>query len=657
MSLSLRYRILLTLAPLLALLAGLGATAIVLLQRLGGSIDLILRENYESVIAMERLNEALERIDSSFQFALAGEEQKARAQYQENWEQYDAALGKEAANVTIHPTEDELVARLQAATDLYRRQGQAFYEHPSGARERRDEYFEIPGGLSGLGASTVGLLGSPAGEGPLLAASALVPGRTAPRLLDTFGEIKDLAGGILRLNQENMVEMSRQARQTATNSVIGFSVALLASAVAALLLARQTLRGILQPIQAVTQSALAIGAGNLDQVVPVLTRDELGHLADAFNLMARQLRSYRQTDYSRLLRAQRTSQATIDSFPDPVLVVDPAGQVEMANPAAQNLFGVPGKREDKQAPLPWQPPEALRGLLQEALGDQHPYLPQGFDRTVQLHTGGQERSFLPRVLPIRDPWGQTLGAAVLLQDVTRFRLLDQVKSDLVATASHELKTPLTGVRLALHLLLEEAVGPLTAKQTELLVDARDNAERLLAMVNNLLDLARLEQGREHLDLRAEAPADLLRAAADGARPRAEDKGVTVVVEVAPDLPPVAADAQRLGHALGNLLDNALQYTDPGGRITLSATPAGDRVTLAVADTGLGIPPEHLPHVFDRFFRVPGRSREAGTGLGLAIVREIVQGHGGSVTCESRPGEGTVFRLSLPVWEYAGMHKQ
>src|SRR5207302_9990465 len=128
---------------------------------------------------------------------------------------------------------------------------------------------------------------------------------------------------------------------------------------------------------------------------------------------------------------------------------------------------------------------------------------------------------------ISDPYGHTLGAAVLLQDVTRFRLLDQIKSDLVATVSHELKTPLTSIRLAHHLLLEEAVGPLTPKQTELLVDARDNTERLLSRVNSLLDLARLEEGREFLNLRPEQPKTLLESAADCVRPRAEDKGVTL----------------------------------------------------------------------------------------------------------------------------------
>jgi NtrC-family two-component system sensor histidine kinase KinB len=609
MTLSLRNRILLTLAPLLALLAILGGAGAVLLHRLGGSIDAILRENYNSVVAMERLNEALERIDSSFQFALAGEEQKARGQYDKNWPLYLESLRDEQDNITL-PNEGAEVERLAHLTEQYRQQGDAFYA-ASAEPNRRDRYF----GKSGLE--------------------------------HAFYEIKDSSGKILQMNQDNMQEESREGRRVARNSLLGFGIGLAVAAFVAGWLAWRTSRAILRPLQSVTQSALAIGRGNLDQVIPVVTRDELGDLAEAFNLMARQLRYYRQSDYARLLRAQRTSQATVDSFPDPVLVLNGAGQVEMANPAAQRILGVARTNTDQQTAILWQPPEPLRQPLQEAIQQQRPYLPEGFDRAVPLRVDNRDRYFLPRLLPIADPYGNTLGAAVLFEDVTRFRLLDQVKSDLVATASHELKTPLTSIRLAIHLLLEEAVGPLTPKQTELLLDGRDNAERLLAVVNNLLDLARLEQGQEHLDLQSATPGDLIQSAAEAVRSRADDKGIALVVNAPPDLPAVRVDAQRLGHALGNLLDNALTYTNRGGVITLSAVSADGMVNVAVADTGRGIPAEHLPHVFERFSRIPGQSEGAGTGLGLAIAREIVTAHGGAITCESRVGEGTTFRILLP----------
>lgn len=612
MKLSLRHRIVLTLLPLLVLPAVLGGAAVALLSQLGGRIDAILRENYDSVIYMQRLDQALDQINESFLLVIAGRGDAARPQYARGWEAYREMLRNEQGNIT-ETGEVELVEQLTSLTKQYRQQGDAFYRPGTRDAARRKAYLD-PGGL-----------------------------------LETATKLKQTSGRISALNQESMVRASRQARSTAWRSVVGLGLGLVVTFVLALLLAWYTLRLILRPIQAVTESAVAIGLGDLDQVVPVLSGDELGRLAEAFNTMARHLRQYRRTDYARLLRAQRTSQATIDSFPHPVLVIDAESRVEMANPLAQRLFGVAARPGDGQVVLPWEPPEALRRPLQEAVRAQQPFLPEGFDQAVALRVGGHERSFLPRVLPIADPYGNTLGAAVLLEDVTRYRLLDRVKSDLVATASHELKTPLTSLRLALHLLLEEAVGPLTPKQTELLVDARDNAERLLSMVNNLLDLARLEQGQERLDLRPERPADLLAAGADTIRPRAEDKGVAVMVEAPPDLPLVAADAGRLGHALGNLLDNALNFTDRGGRINLSASASADSVTLEVADTGVGIPPEHLPYVFERFFRIPGRGPEGGTGLGLAIVREIVAAHGGRVACDSRPGEGTSFRIHLPLW--------
>jgi PAS domain S-box-containing protein len=446
-----------------------------------------------------------------------------------------------------------------------------------------------------------------------------------------------------------MEHASEEAQQAAAASLFWFGVCLAAALFLAVLPALHTARSVLRPITALTDAALNISAGNLDQVLPQDRGDELGQLALAFNTMARHLRDYRQSQSARLLRVQKTSQATIDSFPDPVIVLDPAGTVEMANPAARNLLGVQSRQDGQAVHCVWHPPEPLREPLSQALVNQGNYLPEGFDRTILLGPNGRERAMLPRILAIRDPHGNPLGAAVLLQDVTRLRLLDQVKSNLVATASHELKTPLTSLRLAIHLLLEEeTLGPLNPKQIELLLDARDNSERLLAVVNNLLDLARFEQGWRQMETRPVAPGTLLEEAAEAVRPRAHDKGVEVALDIPTGLPEVLADGPRMGNALRNLLDNALTYTERGGKVTLSARAAGGAVTLSVADTGVGIPPEYLPHVFEKFFRVPGQSRGSGTGLGLAIVQEIVTAHRGTVSCESPPGGGTVFRLTLPV---------
>jgi NtrC-family two-component system sensor histidine kinase KinB len=617
---TLRQRIIFAHVPLVCLLAVIGATGVVLLHQVGERIEDILRENYVSVVAMVGLSEAVERIDSSFQFALQGKED-AKDIYESNWKLYAENFKQEEINITL-PGEKELVDQLRDLSGHYRRQGDRFFAGGPPWPGRRADYFGTP---------------------------------EQPGLLEHFHAIKDVARKIREINQENMQEASERAKRTATISQLWLSIGLAVTTLLAITLIGSTIRALLRPIEAITRSVVAIGAGDLNHVLPVVSHDEMGQLAEAFNRMTRQLRDYRQSHSARLLRAQRTSQATINSFPDPVFVVDPAGRVEMANPASRHLLGITPPPPGETAADAWLPPEGLRQPLQDALQKQRPFLTQAYDQTISFRTNGEDRAYLPQVLPIQDPFGATLGAAVVLNDVTRFRLLDQIKSDLVATVSHELKTPLTSVRLVLHLLLEETVGPLTPKQTELLVDARDNAERLLNMIEHLLALARLEQGRESVQVQAESPLALLRAAADTARPRAEAKHVELVVEESADLPAVAADPVRLGHALNNLLDNALTYTEQGGQITLSATAVGERaVRLSVADTGLGIPAEYLPHVFDKFFRVPDQSRGHGTGLGLAIVREIVTAHHGEVACQSAPGRGSVFDITLPVWDQERM---
>ncbi|HVK19621.1 MAG TPA: ATP-binding protein [Fimbriiglobus sp.] len=614
---TLRRRILLTLAPVFGLLAVLGIGGVTLLRNLGTRADVILRENYTSVLAMERLNEALERIDSSFQFALAGKEVEARANYGAQWEEYQRQLRVEQGNVTIHPQEGELVRELEQLTADYREQGDRFYARPPGHPARSGDYFgEI--GRNGLH--------------------------------DRFRRIKTTSGAILRLNQERMESASREARATARWSLLMFSGVLAFAVLLAVYSGVRLVRRVVAPIEAVTAAAQAIGSGELHRTVPVYGHDEVARLAGAFNAMSDQVRRFRRSNLQQLLRAQETARAAIDSFPDPVMVLDPEGRVELANVAARKVFGVTPSGDSQREPAPWAPPDPLRGPVLDALRDQRPYLTDRFDQAVALRLDGADHYFLPEVRPIRDPDGNTLGAAVVLDDVTRFRLLDQLKGDFVATVSHELKTPLTSVRLAVHLLLEEAVGPLNPKQTELLLDARDNAERLLTLIEQLLALARLEDQREALHIGREPVGPLLQSAADAVASRAVDGRVELVVGDASSLPPAAADRTRLAHALNNLLCNALANTNAGGTVTLSAEAVGPhRVRLTVADTGVGIAPEHLPHVFERFYRVPGDARPTGTGLGLAIVREIATAHGGEVTAESEVGRGTAFHLTLPTW--------
>lgn len=606
---TLRTKLLLGLTPLLAIMIGLGVWAVARFDDLGQGIDVVLRENYESVIAAQGIKEALERMDSAAQFALNGQDERGRIQFRENQPAFQRNLEKEQKNVTLEG-EQELTDRLTSNYARYIKETESFHAIPPDQAPAKSIYYYN-------------------------------------HLYKTFLEIKNDADRVLEINQSNMRVQNRRAHDAAARSKRVMIMALLASAAVATLIAVVMSRSILEPIRAVTNAARGMTQGNLDQVVPATTRDELGELAEAFNTMARTIREFRQTRTARLLRAQKTAQATIDSIPDPVVVVDPTGAVERANPAACRVLGVLASSDN---PVPWSPPQQLKEPLSLVLGGSSDHLANNLDHALCLRDQGQERFFLPRVLSIRGEQGGTLGAAIVLSDVTRFRLVDQLKSDMVSTVSHELKTPLTGLQMVIHLLLEEAVGPLSAKQTELLLSARQDSERILAMINDLLDLTRIEQGRVQLDLVPTAPADLLRDAVDRYEASALDAGIELAGSVSLGLPPIPVDRERIAHVFDNLIGNAIAHTSRGGSIRLKAEPCGETLMFTVQDDGEGIDPEHLPRLFEKFYRVPGsRARPGGgAGLGLAIAREIVVAHGGQISATSELGKGTTFTFSLPL---------
>jgi len=200
--------------------------------------------------------------------------------------------------------------------------------------------------------------------------------------------------------------------------------------------------------------------------------------------------------------------------------------------------------------------------------------------------------------------------------------------------------------MAIHLLLDEKVGTLTPKQAELLIVARDDSERLQRIIEDLLDLSRMESGKVKMKIALGNPRSLAMEAVEAFRRDAQDRGLLLTVNVHEDMPYVRADQEQIKHVLSNLLSNALTYTSPGGSVTVSAVADDDVVRFSVSDTGKGIPGPYVCQVFEKFVRVPGEDGEKGAGLGLAIVKEIVEAHGGSVSVKSEEGKGSTFTFSL-----------
>ena len=597
-----RKRIFIGLLPLLVLLVAVGCFAVSLFSRLGGAIDVILRENYRSIVASQNMKESAERMDSALFFTIAGEWDRSRKMYGENLPVFEQNLDAELRNITISG-EGDLANKVKRLHERYAARANEFLA-TADVEARRQLYFS--------------------------------------EMLPLFTEINDTAQAILDLNQNNMLRADREARELSELSTRYMIFAIIGGLVAALYLASRLQRSILRPIQALTGFSRELGEGNLDQVVPVVSDDELGQLADAFNKMAAKLRAYRQVTSDEILQARQMTGITFSAFPDPILVLEENGAINFKNPAAEKLL-LKLKLDDRL-------PEQLTEQVQSVLKGGEDYIPASFANAICVRPDDKETFFLPRVIGIRGDKGTVFGAAVVLQNVTRMRLVDELKTNLVSTVSHELKTPLTSVRMALHLLLEESIGTLNAKQTELLLAAREDSERLLTMINDLLDLARLESGASHMLFELKTPRELVLDAVQAGKDVAGQHSVQLVAELDEEnLSLVAVEPQQIAHVFSNLITNAVRHSPAGESVIVRASREDGGVRFSVADKGGGIAQKFQPYLFEKFYRVPGTERK-GAGLGLSIAREIVRAHHGSIGVKSQPGKGAEFYFDLPFSE-------
>ncbi|MGZ3422081.1 MAG: ATP-binding protein [Polyangiales bacterium] len=607
MRLSLRARLRLGLAIIAATLAIVAFAGVLSLERLGGAIATILKENYVSVVACGRMNEALERQDSATIFAASGREDVARAMLARHRKEFRQAFDTEAANVTL-PGEGALVDRLRREYDEYEREVDRVLALP--IEQRTPQYF-----------------------------AALLP---------RFDSLKGALRQIQAMNQANMEEADRQAKALARRNV---NVAIAVSLLLVSFIGWFTWwlpRTLVGPVEELSRTARAIGEGNLDVEVPGFPVRELEPLTEAFQRMLVRLRAYRASSLGELLAAKDLANSTVTSILDPVVVFDAKGNILLANEAAEQTFGLqPGTVEELRA-LEIEIPDGIAAARDAVLAHRAPVLPQTLGDAMRTGAGEKERYHVVRATALGDS-----GVVVVAQDVTRYRRIDELKSDVVATVSHQFKTPLTSLRMATHMLLEPQVGgTLTEGQKELVTTARDETERLRAMVDELLDLVRIEAqagvpARKSVDV-----GSLLEEVAEAHRAVAKEKGVAL--EVKPPTPAITAevDPERMSIVLANLTANAIRHTSAEGSVTLSARAQDGHVELAVRDTGEGIPPSELSRIFERAVSLSlppavGDARER-HGLGLTIAREIVLQHGGELTVESTLGAGSTFVVRLPV---------
>jgi PAS domain S-box-containing protein len=601
----LRTRLLLGYGGFVLALGVLGAWSARTLNEMSAVSGRIIEENYDSVVAAQDMKESLEREDSAALFDLLGQHDRARQQGAEHRVRFDAALQKATANIT-EPGEAEVIDAIRKDRDEYYRRFDAFV---SASGDRTALYFQ-----------------------------SLEP---------EFNRVRTDCDRLLRLNQEAMRGKADAASAIARRwffITLALALVLMVVGVAVELSLSNAIIG---PVRQLTAATTKVAAGDLDTAVPVQSSDEIGTLAGGFNRMAERIRELRRSDLGKLLIAQQTTEAAIDSLYDPVVVTDADGLVTRINPAAERLFGertrVVGKpiaQVAADARIAQAVTDVLRSGKTVASENVAAVLPWAVD--------GSRRAFRVRSTPMQDADGRLVGTVTLLEDITHLSQISRLKSAFIADASHELRTPLTSIQMGIHLLLEGVAGTLDERQQEILTVCRDDAERLDRLMRQLLDLSKIEAGLAPALVRLPVrPSELMNATADWLRLQLEAKGLRLLVDAPPDIPAVLVDRDQIERVIVNLLSNAGRATPPGGTITLAAIRRGSDVALSVADTGTGIPRDLLARIFEPFVQVADTAG-GGSGLGLTISRRIVEAHGGQLTVQSEPGRGSTFTFTVPI---------
>jgi PAS domain S-box-containing protein len=550
---------------------------------------------------------AVERLDRAAAFRLTGPVDLASNDVRSARSRFDEELDVEDHNIT-EPGETEAAARLRVEWNDYQNKFDTLAA--IGEDERNAFYFR----------------------------------EMSPQFL----RVESAADAILDMNQNAMLAKSAEAEQEARRwnrivIVVGLSGCVLALAASAVWISR-----LLRPLGVLSHVAQRIGHGDLGARAAVRGSGEVALLARDFNEMAEKLQQYRKSSLGQLLQAQQNLESAIDSMPDPLLVVGVDGKLIQANAAAESALGLRSNEPvGWMAALPEKLHPAIERVRRHVLSGRGPLLPTGLEEAVVVDSAGGPKQFVARGAPTYDEDGTVTGTTILLQDVTRVLRMDELRSNLVATVAHEFRTPLTSIRMAIHLCAEGTVGPLTTKQADLLFTARDECERLQTIVDELLDASRLDSGKLALHCTTVSVESLLDAAVDASRATAEAQQVRLRARVMPGLGHVSVDGDQVGIVLSNLVTNAIHHSPPGGEVTLRAQRTDEAIEIAVIDEVPGIASEHHRAVFDPYFQVPGGHAD-GAGLGLAIAKRIVEAHGGDIGVVSEPGHGARFWFHLPL---------
>jgi PAS domain S-box-containing protein len=449
-------------------------------------------------------------------------------------------------------------------------------------------------------------------------------------------QIRKLLYGIMQLNMTAIGHKNATAKATASQATM--IVAFIGSFL--FLIAFSFIVNfpgyIANPIRELTERIKEIAKRNYHQQLSFKSNDEFGELAQAFNTMTFKLAEYENSNLASILFEKKRIETIINSMHDGIIGLDEKSNIIFANEVACTLIGITETNLiGRYAPDAAIENDLLRNLLQTS------------QNKIKIFADNRESYYSKEMLSVVSK-DKTIGKVIILKNITEFQQLDEAKTNFIATISHELKTPISSIKMSLKLLEDERIGDVNAEQKQLIGNIEDDTKRLLQITGELLDMAQVETGKLNLNFGSTHPQNIVDYAVKAIRFTADQKQVTIDVHYDDKLPEVRADLDKTTWVLINLLSNAVKYSPEKSVVNLDVKKLkGDDVEFSVQDHGRGIESKYLPRIFERYFKVPGATMEqTGTGLGLAIAKDFIEAQSGKIGVNSELGEGSRFYFTL-----------
>lgn len=454
---------------------------------------------------------------------------------------------------------------------------------------------------------------------------------------------------IMEMNMKSISKKSEKAMHTAETANFWIALTGTLCILIALTLFINLPSNIANPIKILNESIRQIADKNYSQRVDIESDNEFGDLAKNFNIMAEKLEEYNSGNMAKVFKEKSRIEKLINNMTDPVIGLDENLRIIFVNEEASKILGM------NATSMIGQPVQnladkndLLRILIQEIMISEDTSVDK--NKPLKIFANGKESYFEKEIIDINiTPTGEQsklfVGYVIILRNVTEYKELDSAKTNFIATVSHEFKTPIASIIMSVQLLENKQIGVLNPEQINLIQSIKEDAQRLLSITGELLNITQAESGKIQLSILPVDPAEILNYAINATNTQAELKHIEFDIDVKKGIPSMNADRDKTAWVLTNLISNAIHYSHEHSKIYLSISKKDSNIIFKVKDNGDGIPEQYLEKIFNRYFRVPGTNKE-GTGLGLAICKEFIEAQGGKISVESQIGSGSTFIVTL-----------